>query len=85
MNFRDLLDPQKRAEMEQRDEYVAKRGHEMRAMDNETFAVAVKLALRQMRDPPVQMYNEKGDAVPTYNSVFWHMYVPELIRRVEES
>lgn len=79
VDFIKLLSPEQQTKLAELDEYYEKRLIEYRNMTNENLIVTVKYYMTQMEQP-----KKHKDYKPTYDSAFWLILLPEIIRRLRK-
>jgi len=77
VDFRKLLSPEQQIKLAELDEYYEKRLIEYRNMTNGSLIATVKYFMTQMEQP-----KRHKDYKPAYDSVFWLLLLPEIIRRL---
>jgi hypothetical protein len=79
VDFRKCLSPEKQKQMAQVDEFYEGRLIAFRNMKTTNLLSTAKYYMTQMKDP----YKYKPGE-PVYDSVFWHLIIPEMMRRLEK-
>lgn len=75
--FRDALTPEQRKRLEESMEFMQAREFEYRNMNNDNLIASAKYCMSQMQAP-----YKHPPGPPVYDSVFYHIIVPELLRRL---
>ena len=81
-NFRKLLSPEQQKQLAEWDEYYEKRLIEYRNIETKNLIASVKYFMTQMREP--RKHFDKDYPATTYDSTFWYILLPEMIRRLDE-
>jgi len=77
MAFKRLLTPEAQRKIAEADEHYERKLIEVRNMTPENLRASARYYMSQMREPWKHEF-----ACPTYDAVFWHIFVPEMIRRL---
>jgi hypothetical protein len=78
VDFRKLLSPEKRAELDRRERYHAERVVEAQALSDLALAQLVEYTIQNC-SPPGE-YEQRGDC--TYDAALRHVFIPEMLRRL---
>ncbi len=79
MNFRQYLSPEAQRRMAEADGHYEYELIKFRNMNTENLISSTKYYTGQMKEPWKHEFNR-----PTYDSVFWYVILPELLRRLKE-
>ena len=78
-SFLHLLPPEDRQRIRERQQWHDEDATEAREMTDETLVSSIQYAVCQMGGP-----RQALPGGPTYDAHFWHVYLPELLRRFGE-
>jgi len=78
INFKALLSEEARKRHAEADEYYVCELIKFRNMSSENLCASAKYYMGQMREPWKHEFS-----CPTYDAVFWHVVIPELLKRVK--
>ena len=79
IDFKRLMSEDARKRHAEADEYYAKDLIKFRNMADENLVASAKYYMTQMKEPWKHEF-----ARPSYDAVFWHVVVPEILRRLEK-
>lgn len=77
IDFKKMMSKEARRSQAEADEHFAKELSKFRSMTNENLKASANYYMTQMKEPWKHEFS-----CPTYDAVFWHVVVPELLRRV---
>jgi len=77
VDFFKLLSPKRQEEIAAMDEFYSGRLKNFRAMKTKTLISSTKYFVAQMDSP-----HKYKPGVPVYDATFWHIILPELLRRL---
>lgn len=78
MDLRKHLSPEAQARMAEADEWYEQDLIKFRNLSTANLLTTIKYYTGQMNEPRKHEFNR-----PTYDSVFWYIILPEMIRRLE--
>ena len=76
--FKELLSKEARDRIKKADIYYARKAHNIGKLSNENLISTVKYYLTQMEAPL-----KYDPSAPVYESTFFHIIIPELLKRLE--
>ena len=79
VDFMKFLSPERQKEIAEINQFYEKRLIEFRNMTNQNLISSTKYFCSQMQSP-----SKYTPGVPVYDSTFWHIILPELLRRLEK-
>jgi len=79
IDFKKMLTPEAQKRMADADAYYEQSLIKFRNMTNKNLHASAMFYMTQMRDPWKHEFS-----TPTYDAVFWHVVIPELLRRIRK-
>lgn len=79
IDFRKLMSEEAQKRHVEADEFYARDFIKFRNMTNKNLRASAKYYMTQMKEPWKHEF-----ACPTYDAVFWHVVIPELLKRLED-
>ncbi|HUX80269.1 MAG TPA: hypothetical protein VMW10_11100 [Alphaproteobacteria bacterium] len=79
VDFFKLLTPKRQEEIAAGNEFYAERLEMFKALDTKNLITSTKYYVSQMDTP-----RKYKPGVPVYDATFWHIILPELLRRLED-
>lgn len=78
IDFRKLLKPETQQKMAESDEHYACDLIKFRNLTDKNLVASARYYLSQMKEPWKYEFT-----TPTYDATFYHLIIPELLRRIE--
>ena len=79
IDFRKLFTPEEQTKLAELDEYYEKNLIKYRNITTENLIATVKYYMTQMKEP-----RRHEEFKPTYDSTFWYILLPEIIKRLRK-
>lgn len=80
IDFRKLMSEEARKRHADADKYYEKELIKYRNMTSKDLKVSAKYYMTQMQEPWKHEFS-----CPTYDAVFWHVIIPELLKRLNDN